>query len=159
MLVLLLWKTFQFGDSAFLVIGVNSSDPVDEFTYNKSTSMYRCIMFLQRLYYKQRGSDGFTSFIAFSIRWNLQTTRSRRRQTSPPVPPSGELDETCRLWFGPIPSIYYGNMTLYTKPEAPVHSISQFRQTVTGTDYSLAVVTCWYSLVLKKYSRKAFYGI
>ena len=35
----------------------------------------------------------------------LKTGCSRRRQISPPVPPSGELDDTRRLWFWPIRSI------------------------------------------------------
>jgi len=57
-----------------------------------------------------------------------KTRRSRRRPTSPPVPPPDELDET--YVFVSAYSLHYNkNITLSTKPE--VHNISHWCQWTT----------------------------
>jgi len=68
------------------------------------------------------------------IHYNCQTRCSRRWQTSSPVPPPGELDETCVLCIIlPIVSICE-NMTSSAKPEYIALPPEQDRATATTSN-------------------------
>jgi len=57
---------------------------------------------------------------------HIKSKCSRKRQTFPPVPPSGELDEIYALSLIRAYFLHYLETTSSTKPE--IHKISHFRQ-------------------------------